>query len=134
MTLPPLLEKMLRRFEMLFKSMPVDWTVIPGVKKIQVYTDPEFTQPTVPPIHFGEIRQGESKDFEMYVVNEGAIPTAVVIDVVGDPGAASVTVTPVTFSLAAGESQMITLVVLAAPTSPLEAGAVTVEIGDGESS
>lgn len=116
---------------MLFKSIPVDWTVIPGVKQVKVYNDEEMTSPFIA-LHFGEIPQGETRDFTFYVRNEGKIVTDVVIMPVGDPGDATVSLMPNSFNLAAGESVSVVIEIVVSPISPLETGAITLEVSDGE--
>lgn len=118
---------------MLFKIIPVDWTVIAGVKQVKVYNDAEMTSEFMA-LHWGEIPQGELRSFTCYVRNEGKIATDVILAVVGDPGAALVTVAPDTFTLAADESVEAVIGILVSPTSPLEAGAITVEVSDREGS
>lgn len=116
---------------MLFKSIPVDWTVIPGVKQVKVYNDEEMTSPFIA-LHFGEIPQGETRDFTFYVRNEGKIVTDVVVSPKGDPGAAAINLTPSSASLAADESVSMVIEIVVSPISPLEAGAITIEVSDGE--
>lgn len=118
---------------MLFRIIPIDWTVIAGVKQVKVYNDAGMTS-ELTVLHLGEIPQGELRSFTCYVRNEGKITTDVVLTAQGDPGAALVTLTPDTFTLAADESAEAVLGILVSPTSPLEAGAITVEVSDGAGS
>lgn len=116
---------------MLFKSIPVDWTVIAGVKQVKVYSDLAMTT-ELSALHLGEIAQGESRDFTCYIRNEGKIATDVILTPVGDPGAAVVTVIPDSFTLAADENVEALITVEVDPASPPEVGAVTIEVSDGE--
>jgi len=115
---------------MLFRSIPVDWTVIAGAKNVKVYSDAAMTQPLVA-LHFGEIPQGEFRVFPFWIYNEGVVPTDVVTTVEGFPEGATLLVFPESVHLAGGEHAEGAISVALAGDAPLEFQAVTVHVSDG---
>lgn len=79
---------------MLFRSFNIDFTVVPGVKDVKLYTDEDCNQILVAPVHFGQFPQGEQRDFDIYARNEGVIPTDVAVEIVGDTSWGAVTLVP----------------------------------------
>lgn len=132
--LSTLVGKELWRWLMLFRSIPIDWTIIEGVKKVEVYDDDTVTCPFIA-LHFGEIPQGETRDFTCYVRNDGLVPSDVQLTVVGAPAGATIALTPdfaTPVPMAPGESATVEIAVTIAPDAVLEFQSVTLEVSDGQ--
>lgn len=109
-------------------SFVVDWTIVAGEKDVKLYIDEECTTLMPGPVHFGEIPQGEERDFTFYAKNEGTIPTDIHIVVEGTPSegvTVSVVDAPIT-DVQPDQVVPFTVHVDVAPEAVLEAGTVTV--------
>lgn len=133
--LSSLVGKELWRWLMLFRSIPIDWTIIEGIKKVEVYDDDTMTRPFVA-LHFGEIPQGETRDFTCYVRNDGLVSSDVLMAVVGAPAGATVALSPdltgTPWPMQPGESVAVEIAITIAPDAALEFQSVTLEVGDGQ--
>jgi len=69
---------------MLFLRLLVDLVIISALKDVKFFSDPECTTPLVPPIHWGEVPQGQSVSFDMYLKNVALVPTTVRATLIGD--------------------------------------------------
>ncbi len=118
---------------MLFQTVPVDLTIV-GARNVHVYMDPETTI-LLTALHWGEAAQGETRDFSMYVRNEGGIPTDVVATIIGDVSWGTVLMTPDIMStpllLAPDEVSEVILSITPNESAALEPHAFTMEFSDG---
>lgn len=111
-------------------SFIIDWTIVVGVKAVALFSDAECTLP-LGNVHFGQIPQGETRDFTFYAKNVGLITTDVYIMATGSAEGISVTVVPQTIALAPDEVASVTVQVMAAGDAPLEPGEVVISANDG---
>jgi len=114
-------------------SFLVDWTIVVGEKTVKLYVDEECTTPMVGAVHFGQIPQGETRDFEFFVRNEGLIPTNVVLTYTQPPAYMAVTMNPEALvSLQPNEVRPVTLTLVATADAPVDAqDSITVTGDDG---
>ena len=110
----------------------MDWTIIVGAKDVALYSDPDCLTPLSGDIHFGQIPQGETREFPIYARNEGQIPTDVLINVTPAPEDVEVTVAPALLeNLMPLQVQAVQIHIIAAVDAALEFGTVTVVGTDG---
>jgi hypothetical protein len=62
-------------FAVQFGSFGCDCTITPVNKEVKLYTNSACTETFTPPIHYGEVSQGQVVTFDLYCRNESLVET-----------------------------------------------------------
>lgn len=114
-------------------SFVVDWTIVVGEKTVKLYVDEQCTVPMVGDVHFGQIPQGETREFTFYVRNESLIPTDVVLTTTEPPAYMTAVLNPEALTaLQPAEVRPVSLTLVATADAPVDAqDSITVTGDDG---